>query len=131
DTLCNVWGASVIRISSLAVVIACLGSVTQAQEWTSVRSSHFVVSTDAGEKRCREVAVRFEQMRLVFEKLLSKEKISSPIPLPIFPFRNSKGFSQIAPLRNGKPDSGIVGVFQTGGDMNFIALDLATEAGFP
>lgn len=127
----KVRGASVIRISSLAVVIACLGSVNQAQEWTSVRSPHFVVSTDAGEKRCREVAVRFEQMRLVFEKLLSNDKLTSPVPLQILAFRNSKGFSQIAPLRNGKPDPGIVGVFQTGGDMNFIALDVSTEAGFP
>jgi len=121
----------VIRISFLAVVIACLGSVTQAQEWTSVRSPHFVVSTDAGEKRCREVAVRFEQMRLVFEKLLSNEKLNSPVPMQILAFRNSKGFSEVAPSKDGKPQAGIVGMFQTGGDMNFIALDLSTESGFP
>ncbi len=120
-----------IRISLITIVLACLGSVTPAQEWVTVRSPHFVVSTDAGEKRCREVAVRFEQLRLVFEKLLSNEKLNSPLPLQILGFRNAKGFSQIAPLRNGKPDPGLVGVFQTGGDMNFIALDLSTEAGFP
>ncbi len=119
------------RISLIAIVVACLGSVTPAQEWVTVRSPHFVVSTDAGEKRCREVAVRFEQLRLVFEKLLSNEKLNSPLPLQILGFRNAKGFSQIAPLRNGKPDPGLVGLFQTGGDMNFIALDLSTEAGFP
>jgi len=119
------------RISLVVLAIAGLGGVTPAQEWTSVQSPHFVVSTDAGEKRCREVAVRFEQMRLVFEKLLSNEKLNSPVPLQILGFRSSKGFSQIAPLRNGKPDPGVVGVFQTGGDMNFIGLDLSTEAGFP
>jgi tetratricopeptide (TPR) repeat protein len=119
------------RISLLLVVLACLGSVTPAQEWTSVHSPHFVVSTDAGEKRCREVAARFEQMRLVFEKLLSNDKLSSPVPLQILAFRSAKGFSQVAPSKNGKPDTGIVGVFETGGDMNFIALDLSTEAGFP
>ena len=120
-----------IRISLIAIVAACLGSVTPAQEWVTVRSPHFVVSTDAGEKRCREIAVRFEQMRLIFEKLLSNDKLTSPIPLQILAFRNSKGFSQVAPLRNGKPDPGIMGVFQPGGDMNFVALDLSTEAGFP
>lgn len=119
------------RISLLFLVIASLGSVTPAQEWTSVRSPHFVVSTDAGEKRCREVAVRFEQLRLVFAKLLSNDKLTSPVPLQILAFRNAKGFSQVAPSKNGKPDPGIVGVFQTGGDMNFIALDLSTESGFP
>jgi tetratricopeptide (TPR) repeat protein len=119
------------RISSVVVVMACLGSVTPAQEWTSVHSPHFVVSTDAGEKRCREVAVRFEQMRLVFLKLLSNDKLTSPVPLQILAFRNAKGFSQVAPSKNGKPDTGIMGVFQPGGDMNFIALDLSTESGFP
>lgn len=119
------------RISLVVVVMASLGRVTPAQEWTSVHSPHFVVSTDAGEKRCREVAVRFEQMRLVFEKLLSNDKLTSPVPLQILAFRNSKGFSQVAPSKNGKPDTGIMGVFQPGGDMNFIALDLSTESGFP
>jgi Flp pilus assembly protein TadD len=127
----DVREGSVCRISLVVIVIACLGSVTPAQEWTSVHSPHFVVSTDAGEKRCREVAVRFEQMRLVFEKLLSNDKLTSPVPLQILAFRNSKGFSQIAPSKDGKPQAGIVGVFQTGGDMNFIALDLSTESGFP
>ncbi len=120
-----------IRISLITIVLACLGSVTPAQEWVTVRSPHFVVSTDAGEKRCREVAVRFEQMRLVFEKLLSNDKLTSPVPLQILAFRNAKGFSQIAPSKDGKPEAGIVGVFLTGGDMNFIALDLSTESGFP
>ena len=120
-----------IRISIIAIVLACLGSVTPAQEWVTVRSPHFVVSTDAGKKRYREVAVRFEQMRLIFEKLLSNDKLTSPIPLQILAFRNSKGFSQVAPSKDGKPETGIVGVSQTGGDMNFIALDLSTESGFP
>ncbi|HKN76318.1 MAG TPA: tetratricopeptide repeat protein [Candidatus Acidoferrum sp.] len=119
------------RISLLVLVLASFGGVTPAQDWTTVRSPHFVVSTDAGEKRSREVAVRFEQLRLVFEKLLSNEKLNSPVPLQILGFRNAKGFSQVAPLTNGKPDPGLLGLFQTGGDMNFIALDLSTEAGFP
>ena len=119
------------RISLLALVIASLGGANPAQDWTSARSPHFVVSTNAGEKRSREVALRFEQLRLVFEKLLTSDKLTSPVPLQILGFRNSKGFSQVAPLRNGKPDPGIVGVFIPGGDMNLIAFDLSTEAGFP
>jgi Flp pilus assembly protein TadD len=119
------------RISFLVLLSASLGGVTPAQEWTSVRSPHFVVSTDAGEKRSRELALRFEEMRHIFEKLLSNDKLNSPIPLQILGFRNSKGFGQVAPSKNGKPAVGIVGVFQTGGDMNFIALDLSSESGFP
>ena len=43
---------------------------------------------------------------------------------------NSKGFSE-APSKDGKPDTEIVGVFLTGADMNFVALHLSTESGFP
>jgi tetratricopeptide (TPR) repeat protein len=111
-------------------MIATLAGATSAQEWTSARSPHFLVSTDAGEKRAREIAARFEALRHVFEKLLSSEKLNSPIPLQILAFRNSKGFSEVAPSKNGKPDPGVVGVFQTGGDMNFIGIDLSTESGF-
>jgi len=35
-------------------------------QWMEIRSPHFSVVTDAGEKRGREVAMRFEQMRAVF-----------------------------------------------------------------
>jgi len=122
---------SVRRICVLALVVASFSPTAFAQEWTTVRSQHFVISTDAGEKRARELAVRFEQMRHVFEKLLSNDKLSSPVPLQILAFRSSKGFEQVAPSKNGKPELGIVGVFQTGGDMNFIALDLSKEGGFP
>src|SRR6185437_12108590 len=34
--------------------------------WVEVTSPHFSVVTDAGEKRGREVAIRFEQMRAVY-----------------------------------------------------------------
>src|ERR1700736_2986384 len=37
-------------------------------EWVEVRSPHFSVVTDAGEKRGRETAMRFEQMRAVFQR---------------------------------------------------------------
>ncbi len=119
------------RISVLLLMIATLGSATPAQEWATARSPHFVVATDAGEKQAREIAARFEALRHIFEKLLSSEKLNSPVPLQILAFRNSKGFSQVGPTKDGKPETGVVGVFQTGGDMNFIAIDLSTESGFP
>jgi len=77
--------------------------VTPAQEWTSVHSPHFVVSTDDGEKRYRELAPCFEAMRRVFERLVSNDKLSSPVPLQILAFRNSKGFSQVAPFITESP----------------------------
>ena len=43
------------------------GSVFAADaQWIEVKSPHFSVVTDAREKRGRETAMRFEQMRAVF-----------------------------------------------------------------
>ena len=36
------------------------------EHWTRVSSDHFIVLTDAGERRGHEVAARFEQMRRQF-----------------------------------------------------------------
>ena len=75
-------------------ILVCLGFTLPAfsgePQWIEIRSPHFSVITDAGERRGRDVAVRFEQMRVVFATLLAKAKVNTPIPLQIVAFRNSK-----------------------------------------
>ncbi|HEV3042142.1 MAG TPA: tetratricopeptide repeat protein [Candidatus Angelobacter sp.] len=49
-------------------------------QWIEVKSPHFRVLTDANEKRGRELAEQFEQMRAVFaELLLNGKEIQSPL----------------------------------------------------
>src|ERR1700686_3798815 len=95
-------------------------------QWVEVRSPNFSVVTDAGEKRGREVAMRFEQMRAVFGALMIKANVNLPIPLQIVAFRNTKEMRQIAPLFNGKPTQ-VAGLFQGGSDRSFIMLDMSVE----
>ncbi len=94
--------------------------------WVAVRSPNFSVVTDAGEKRGREVALRFEQMRSVFSALMTKANVNIPIPLQIVAFRNSKELRQFAPLFHGKPTE-VAGLFQGGEDRSFIMLDMSVE----
>src|SRR2546423_14129500 len=68
------------------------------QQWVEIHSPHFSVATDAGDKRGRDVAVRFEQMRAEFGALMAKAKVSTPIPLQIIAFRNSKELRQFSPI---------------------------------
>jgi len=42
----------------------------EKDKWQEYRSAHFVVITDAGEKKGREIAIRFEQMRNLFGQML-------------------------------------------------------------
>jgi tetratricopeptide (TPR) repeat protein len=95
-------------------------------QWMEIRSPHFSVVTDAGEKRGREVAMRFEQMRAVFGALMTKANINLPIPLQIVAFRNGKELRQFAPLFKGKPIE-LAGLFQQDSDRSFILLDMAVE----
>src|SRR5581483_4450813 len=45
------------------LLLAFLPLSSRAEQWTEVRSPNFVVATDAGEKRGRDAAFRFEQIR--------------------------------------------------------------------
>src|SRR5437660_7248336 len=100
--------------------------------WLEIHSAHFTVITDAGDKKGREVALRFEQMRAVFALLLTKDRLNQSVPLTILAFKNDKSYYQVAPLMHvqgqaqGQP-IGIPGFFLPGEDQNFIVLDLFEE----
>src|SRR5215469_12825406 len=98
----------------------------EGPQWIEVRSPHFSVITDAGEKRGREAALRFEQMRAVFGTVMTKAKVTLPTPLQIVAFRNTKEMRQFAPLWQGKPTQ-VAGLFQGGTDRCFILLDMSAE----
>jgi len=95
-------------------------------QWVEVRSPNFSVITDAGEKRGRDVALHFEQMRSVFGTLMTRANVNLSVPLQIVAFRNSKEIRQVAPIFNGKPTE-LAGLFQGGEDRSFIMLDMSVE----
>jgi tetratricopeptide (TPR) repeat protein len=94
--------------------------------WVEVRSPNFSVITDAGDKRGRDVALHFEQMRSVFGTLMTKANVTLSVPLQIVAFRSTKEMRQVAPLFNGKPTE-LAGLFQGGEDRSFIMLDMSVD----
>ncbi|HLJ88707.1 MAG TPA: tetratricopeptide repeat protein [Candidatus Angelobacter sp.] len=116
------------RWLSLALLVCGLLSVGRADtpQWIEIKSPHFSVATDAGEKRGREAAMRFEQMRGVFGSLMSKANVNLSVPLQIVAFRNTKELRQFAPLFNGKPIE-LAGLFMGSEDRSFIMLDMSVE----
>ena len=76
--------------SLLIVLLSSIFSAAAEPPWLEVHSTHFTVITDAGEKKGREVALRFEQMRAVFALLLTKERLNQSVPLTILAFKNDK-----------------------------------------
>ena len=114
-------------LRGILVLLCAMPAVAGVPEWVEVKSPHFSVITDAGEKRGREVALRFEQMRSVFGALMTNgAKVNLPVPLQIVAFRNTKELRQVAPLWKGKPTE-MDGLFQGGEDRGFIMLDMSVE----
>jgi len=127
---------SIPLLTVLLVSTVCYPAhaATEPSPWLEIHSTHFTVITDAGDKKGREVALRFEQMRAVFATLLTKDRLNQPVPLTILAFKNDKTFYQLAPLihvEGNAQGQGVVGqpidvpgFFLHGEDQDFIALNL-------
>ena len=119
-----------LRRIQFSLLLGLVGSALSAfagdAQWVEVRSPNFSVITDAGDKRGRQAALRFEQMRMAFGKLMNKGTVTTPIPLQIIAFRNTKEMRQFVPLWKGKPIQ-LAGLFQGSEDRCFILLDMSVE----
>jgi tetratricopeptide (TPR) repeat protein len=120
-----------MRLLKVYLALGCfflwpLQSFAGDAQWVEIHSPNFSVITDAGNKRGRDVALHFEQMRAVFGKLMTQAHVNLPVPLQIVAFRNSKEMRQLAPVFNGKPTE-MAGLFQGGEDRCFIMLDMSVE----
>ena len=117
--------SAVLLSALLLFAIPCRGK-DKEPEWIEVHSPHFSVVSDAGDRRARDVALRFEQMYFVFGTLFSKQTVNFPVPLQIIAFRNTGELRNFVPLWKGKPIQ-LAGLYQGGQDRNFILLDLSVE----
>jgi tetratricopeptide (TPR) repeat protein len=121
--LASIWPRCSFAVLACSLAVPAVGSDA---EWVEIRSPHFSVVTDAGEKRGRDAAFRFEQMRAVFGALMVKAKVTLPTPLQIVAFRNTKEMREFAPLFNGKPIQ-VAGLFMGNSDRSFILLDMSVD----
>ena len=116
-----------LRSSALGFLLLCALYAHAAEApWLRISSSHFSVLTDGGEKRGRELILRFEQMRAVFAQLLMKTRVRMPEPLDIIAVKNDKEYVQLAPLVRNQPISAPAFLLP-GEDRNYIVLDLFAD----
>jgi hypothetical protein len=110
----------------MAVLLSSSAPAAEQSPWLEIHSTHYTIITDAGEKKGKDIALRFEQMRAVFATLLMKDRLNEPAPLTILAFKNDKDYYQTAPLQQGQPIS-VPGFFVPGEDQNFIVLNSFEE----
>jgi hypothetical protein len=119
------------RLKSRRVLLGSLGLALSAsaaageRPWIEIKSPHFSVVSDAGDKRTREVAWEFEQIRAVLERLWPWARLSSGKPILVLAVRDETELKALAP-RFWEQKGGLrpASVFATGRDRHYIALRL-------
>jgi tetratricopeptide (TPR) repeat protein len=103
------------------------------ETWVEVRTPHFTVASNDGEKTARRVADQFEQIRFLFSKaLISSVRLDPSVPILIFAVKNEKSLSQLLPeywTQQGHLHP--AGLFVPGPEKNYIALRTDVEGEFP
>jgi hypothetical protein len=106
----------------IAVLLAAMSAHAAEPHWLRISSDHFIVLTDANQKRGHEIAARFEQMRAVFGELLMRKQVRMGEPIEIIAVSDPAKYSQLAPLSNGQPLTA-PGFYLSGEDQVFIVLN--------
>jgi tetratricopeptide (TPR) repeat protein len=73
-----------------------LAAATKDQ-WIEVRSPHFTVVSNAGEKQARRIADQFEQIRNVFQTAFPKLRADLGKPILIFALKNEESMRALLP----------------------------------
>ena len=104
------------------------GSASAKDEWIKAESKNFHLYGNASEKDIRGVATKLEQFREAFRQIFPKVKYNSAIPTNVIVFKSDKSFKEFKPVdANGKTNNWIAGFFQSGEDVNYIALSTEGE----
>jgi tetratricopeptide (TPR) repeat protein len=95
----------------------------KVEPWVEIRTPHFIVASDGGEKISRHVAGQFEQVRRVFETTMPNAHLDAGFPIRILAARNGQSFATLFPefpfdKRNIQP----AGLFVPGEEKNYIGL---------
>jgi len=102
------------------VLVSHQSTVSARDTWMSVKTKNFHLIGNANEKEIRLVALKLEQFREVFTKLMPAMKYNTPVPTTVVVFKSKSTYAPFGP-------PGTSGFFQSGADVNYIAL--STERG--
>lgn len=115
---------------ALTLLILCFAQTTvfAKDEWLKIQSKNFQLYGNASEKEIRGVATKLEQFREAFRQIFPKVKYNSAIPTNVIVFKSDKSFRDYKPVdAKGKISNWVAGYFQSGEDVNYIALSTEGE----
>jgi len=119
---------SLLGLLSLLLIITSHVPAAAKDEWLAVRSKNFYVVGNASEAEIRKVATKLEQFRETFRLLFKTISLTSPIQTNVVVFKNDASFRPFKPkTSDGKTEDWLAGFFQSGEDVNYIAVSTERE----
>ena len=115
-------------ITAFVGMFVCAGAFAAAdvnQGWIEVRSPHFVVSSNAGEKEARRIADQFEQIRALFHSAFANLRVDPAQPVLILAAKNENTMKMLLP-ENWEVKGHVhpAGLYQQGEDKHYVILRL-------
>jgi len=119
--------------SLAALVLCCVGATPAAawNGWVEVRSPHFVVVSNAGDKEARKTAVQFEQIRAVFREALPERQTDAGPVVTILAVRDDKSLQELLPDYWTKGHAHPAGLFVSAMNQSYIVVDVDAEGTNP
>jgi tetratricopeptide (TPR) repeat protein len=96
--------------------------------WVEVRSSHFLVASNAGKEAARGVAEDFEQIRALFHSTFPELRVDPAQPIVILAARDEATMRMITPDEFGGAEHvRPAGSFHSDGDKDYVVLRLDSQ----
>ena len=101
----------------------CARDAAAPARWSRVQSENFLLVGDADDRDMLRVATRLEQFREAFLELLPVSHFDASVALTVVVFRDNASYDRFEPMLRGRA-AGVSGFFQSGADLDYIALSL-------
>ena len=119
-----------LAVALWAVISGAASDVNQG--WVEVRSPHFTVASNAGEKEARRLADQFEQVRVLFHAALPALRVDPAQPVIILAAKNEATMKALLPEDwEVKGHVHPAGLYQPGEDKHYVVLRVDSEGSDP
>ena len=124
--------ASVRRVVLAFTLLALAPGAYAADNWIEVRSPHFTVNSNAGEKDARKIADQFEQIRQMFHSAFGGLRVDLGQPIIIVAAKNENTMKLFLPEEwEVKGHIHHAGLYQPGEDKDYVVMRLDSEGQNP
>ena len=123
---------SVRRVTFAFALLALAPGAYAADNWIEVRSPHFTVNSNAGEKDARKIADQFEQIRQMFHSAFGGLRVDLGQPIIIVAAKNENTMKLFLPEEwEVKGHIHHAGLYQPGEDKDYVVMRLDSEGQNP